>query len=225
MIKRTLMLTACTAMICSLASVQADESRFSGGVGVGTTGLTLDGKLKLSERLYVRTGFNYLEFDLDDKDFEGISYDVETDFTTLNATVDFHPFGNSFFISGGVYAGERTLDMSATPVADVIIGGQTFTAADIGTLQGSATLGEDIAPFLGLGFDSRASSEGPFSYFVQAGVIFTGSPDVSLTSVGGLLSNQQLFLDELAIEEAQLQDDLESYEYYPVLNVGLTYNF
>ena len=78
---------------------------------------------------------------------------------------------------------------------------------------------------MGLGFDSRASSNGPVSYFVQAGVILADAPTVSLTSVGGLLSGDPTFQSELDAEIAQLEEDLESYEYYPVVNVGLTYNF
>lgn len=225
MIKRTLLISTSVAIFCGLSAVQADENRFAPGVGIGTTGISLDAKARLTDRLYARAGYNFLEFDLDDEEYDGVVYDADTDFSTFNAALDYHPFDNSFFVSGGVYAGERTLELVGDLAGPVEIGGQVFTPAQVGSLTGTANIGDDLVPFVGFGFDSRLSVKGPFSYFVQAGVIFTGSPDVSLASVGGTLSGDPLFQAELAAEEQRLQDEVDDYEYYPVLNFGLTYNF
>ena len=55
--------------------------------------------------------------------------------------------------------------------------------------------------------------------------MFTGSPQVNLVSTGGSLSNDTNFQAQLAIEEQNLQNDVDNYEVYPVVQLGLTYGF
>ena len=60
---------------------------------------------------------------------------------------------------------------------------------------------------------------------IIAGAMFTGSPDVQMASSGGTLSNDTNFQNQLAIEEQNLQDDIDDYEIYPVVQAGLTWSF
>ena len=57
--------------------------------------------------------------------------------------------------------------------------------------------------------------------------MFTESPSVTLTSTGGTLSDaeQEIFLQELEKERQNLEDDVEDFKVYPVLQAGLTYRF
>ena len=103
-------------------------------------------------------------------------------------------------------------------------GNQTFTPAQVGTLNAMADL-EDSAPFLGLGWDTTFQGGNGLGFKFIAGAMFTGSPDVSLTSTGGSLSNDANFQNQLAIEEQNLQDDIDDYEIYPVVQAGLTWSF
>ena len=119
--------------------------------------------------------------------------------------------------------GEKTLDLFATPTANVEIGNQTFTPAQVGTLNMKGDL-EDTAPFLGLGWDSSFDTKG-LSFRFIAGAMFTGTPDVSLTASGGTLSNDSNFQAQLAQEEQNLQSDVDDYEIYPVVQLGLNWAF
>jgi hypothetical protein len=55
--------------------------------------------------------------------------------------------------------------------------------------------------------------------------MFTGSPQVDLTASGGTLANDPNFQTQLALEEQTLQDDINDYEIYPVVQAGLTFSF
>jgi hypothetical protein len=55
--------------------------------------------------------------------------------------------------------------------------------------------------------------------------MFTGSPQVNLTSTGGTLSGDASFQTQLATEEQNLQDDIDTYEIYPVIQAGVTLRF
>ena len=104
------------------------------------------------------------------------------------------------------------------------IGNQTFTPAQVGTLGMAADL-EDTAPFVGLGWDTHIRGQRGIGFKFIAGAMFTGSPQVNLTSTGGTLSNDANFQTQLAVEEQNLQDDINDYEIYPVVQSGLTFAF
>ena len=60
----------------------------------------------------------------------------------------------------------------------------------------------------------------PVSFFITAGVLFQGSPSVTLTESTGLVPQ-----GDLDAEAAQIEDDASNYEYYPVVALGLTISF
>lgn len=83
---------------------------------------------------------------------------------------------------------------------------------------------EETAPFIGLGWDTTFENPG-IGFRFLAGAMFTGSPQVNLTSTGGSLSNDSNFQTQLAAEEQALQDEIDDYEVYPVVQAGLTFAF
>jgi len=218
--KRTITLAACA--IAGAATAGAAQAQVAIGGGIGTTGATVEAQVKVMPGVVLRGGYNYLEYEADDT-FDDIAYKGDLDLNTLGAFVDFHPFGNAFFITGGAYLGDKALDLTATPTANVQIGNQTFTPAQVGVLGLTGDL-EDTAPFVGLGWDTTFESTGLGFKFV-AGAMFTGTPQVNLVSTGGSLSNDPNFQAQLAVEEQNLQDDVNDYEVYPVVQLGVTYSF
>lgn len=218
--KRTITLAACA--IAGAGAAGAAQAQVAIGGGIGTTGATIEAQVKIVPGIVLRGGYNYLKYEADDT-YDDIAYKGDLDLNTLGAFVDFHPFGNAFFVTGGAYFGEKSLDLNATPTANVQIGNQTFTPAQVGTLGLTADL-EDTAPFVGLGWDTTFENTG-LGFKIVAGAMFTGSPQVNLVSTGGSLSNDTNFQAQLTIEEQNLQNDVDNYEVYPVVQLGLTYGF
>lgn len=213
-------LTACALAGAAAAGAAQAQVAISGGIG--TTGITAEAQVKVIPNVVLRGGYNYLQYEADDT-YDDIAYNGDLDLNTLGAFIDYHPFGNAFFVTGGAYFGDKSLDLNATPTANVQIGNQTFTPAQVGSLNLTGDL-EDTAPFIGLGWDTSFDSTGLGFKFV-AGAMFTGSPEVNLVSTGGSLSNDANFQAQLAIEEQNLQEDVNDYEVYPVVQLGLTYGF
>lgn len=216
------MITLAALAAAGAAASGAAQAQIAVGGSIGTTGATAEAQIKVAPGINVRGGYNYLQYGADST-YDDIAYDGDLDLTTLGAFVDVHPFGNSFFITGGAYFGEKTLDLFATPTQNVEIGSQTFTPAQVGTLNLAADL-EDTAPFVGLGWDTTFENSG-IGFKFLAGAMFTGSPQVNLTATGGTLSNDANFQAQLAQEEQNLQDDIDDYEIYPVVQAGLTFSF
>lgn len=218
--KRTVRLA--TLLASGAAAAGTAQAQVALGGSIGTTGVAVEAQFKVAPGLHVRGGYNYFQYEADDT-YDGIAYEGDLDLNTLGAFVDLHPFGNGFLLTGGAYFGEKTLDLLATPTGTVQIGNQSFTPAQVGTLNMAADL-EDTAPFVGIGWDTTFENRGIAFKFI-AGAMFTGSPQVNLTASGGTLSNDPNFQTQLAQEEQNLQNDIDAYEIYPVVQAGLTLSF
>ena len=219
--KRTITLAALA--LGAGVGAQAAQAQLAVSGSIGTMGGSVEAQTQITPIIQLRGGYNYLEYGVDDT-YDDIAYDGDLDLTTWGAFVDFRPFSNSFIVTAGAYFGDKGLDLTARPTQNVEIGNQTFTPGQIGTLRATAEL-EDTAPFLGIGWDTTFQGGTGFGFKIIAGAMFTGSPDVSMTSSGGSLSNDPNFQAQLAIEEQNLRDDVDDYEVYPVVQAGLTYSF
>ncbi|MEM9842073.1 MAG: hypothetical protein AAF767_05460, partial [Pseudomonadota bacterium] len=182
-----------------------------------------EGQYQINDMFQIRAGVNYLAFD-EDIDVDDITYDGELDFSGFGAFVDLHPFGGSFFVTGGAYAGGKSIDLTATSDVAIEIGDMIYTPDEYGRLEGDVEF-DDIVPFLGLGWDTTFETDGNWGFNVLAGAAVFGSGDVTLDAVGGTLSDNPLLQAELAQEVQDIEDEIEDYELWPVVQVGLSYRF
>ncbi len=216
-------LAALALVASSLSGLAAADGNFAVTGGIGTMGGSIEGQVKVSDFFQLRAGANYLTFD-ETIDVDDISYDGELDFSGFGAFVDVHPFRNSFFVTGGAYAGDKTIDLLATSDVSVEIGGLTFTPTEYGRLEGDVAF-DDVAPFLGAGFDTTFQGDGHLGFHILAGAAIYGSGDVTLEAVGGTLSNNSLLQAELEQEIRDLEEEIEDYELWPVVQIGISYRF
>lgn len=229
--KTLITLLGCTALFAGCSShssyhpnaQSSNASKFGVGLGVGTTGATVEAKFAPNDAVALRGSFNYLSFSIDEE-FDDIDYDGDFDATTFGGFVDVAPFKNGFVLSGGAFLGDKTLDFDATPTGSVEIGDQIFSPSEVGTLTGKAELAS-FAPYAGLGYDGFIAGSKDWSFNARAGVMFTGSPDVELVSANGSLSSNAILRQELDAEIEAIEDDADDYKYYPVVTIGLTRRF
>ncbi|MEL7033748.1 MAG: hypothetical protein AAGL97_06555 [Pseudomonadota bacterium] len=216
-------LAALALMSAGLSSPALADGDFAITGGIGTMGGTVEGQFQVNDYFQLRAGANYLAFD-EDIDVDDITYDGELDFSGFGAFIDVHPFGNSFFVTGGAYAGGKEIDLVASSTVAVEIGGVVFTPAEYGRLEGDVSF-DDVAPFVGLGFDTTFEGNGNWGFNVLAGAALFGSGDVTLDAVGGTLSNDPVLQAQLAQEIQDIENEIEDYELWPVVQVGLSYRF
>lgn len=205
------------------STASSSDTKLGIGLGVGTTGATIEAKFAPNNFIALRGSFNYLEFSTEEE-YDGITYDGDLDLTTFGGFVDIAPFKNGFVLSGGAFLGDKTFNLLATPSSSVQIGDQSFTPSEVGTLTGQAEL-KSFSPYAGLGYDGFIAGSKSWSFNARAGVMFTGSPQVDLVSVDGLLSNDPTLRAELDAEIAAIEEEADEYKYYPVVAIGLTRRF
>lgn len=208
-----------------LLSGQAAQAQDVGlALRAGTLGLGGELTVGLSDRLNLRGGgYGFgLDFNATEDD---INYDFDLDLLSAGGYVDFHPFAGGFRLTGGVlYVGNDLFAQALPDDGEFDIGDRTFTVAEVGTLTGDLGFNE-VAPYAGIGWGNAVSKDGRWAFMVDVGVLFQGRPDVALASTGGTLSGDPLLTDELRREEANLEDDLGLFRFYPVISLGVAYRF
>lgn len=220
-------LIALTLITVSVGAAEAQSrhprSPITAALNMGTTGVGAEAHLAVGPVFVLRGGIDTLGYDFDET-YGEVDYGGRFDFDTVSGFVDLHPFLNGFLISGGVYVGDRTIDLDARPSATVEIGGATFTPAQVGTLSGRIKLSE-TAPFVGIGYDDAFYREGAWGFRGIVGVAWSQQPEVGLTSSGGSLSNDPAFRARLDAEAREIQEDAEDKAFFPVVQLGLTHRF
>jgi len=213
------------ALISTACNSYSTKNYWGVGGTVGTTGASIEAKYKATDALVLRGNINHLPVS-GDESYDGVDYEADIDMTTAGLFADMHPFRNGFHISTGVYVGEKSASLLGMPSAATVveIGDQSYTGAEIGTLRGRAEY-SDISPFLGVGMDGFIDKSRDWSMSLRGGIMFIGEPDVDLVAEGGLSSDLPAVQDDLVREADNLENELDDYQLYPVLTVGVTRHF
>ena len=206
------------------------------GVHGSTLGLGLNAGYDFSKDLGVRGLANYFNLDFDEKE-AGNEYEGKLKLRSTGALFDWHPFWGAFRLTGGALLNNNALSAS-TKGTSLGIGGHRYDAElDLRVKF------ERIAPYLGIGWTTGRGRSG-LSFSADLGALFRSSPRISATGRAGAcdfaVSNSgaaevacpdgsSVIVDELRrdLEEEhdQLMDDLDKFELYPVLSLGISYRF
>lgn len=192
------------------------------GAKAGTLGIGGELTTNLAPDVHLRAGVQGLGFDFE-AEFDDIDYDVDVDLLNPMLVLDWYPFSGSFRVSAGVVFNNSDITLDATSSQPIEIGGSTYDPADLGSIRGESDF-DAIAPYIGIGFGNPFSSDGRWGFRTDAGIAFIGSPNVTLRATGPF-ANDPALLADLALEEEEIEDDLDVVRLYPVLSFTLYYRF
>ncbi|MEM1379396.1 MAG: hypothetical protein AAGH41_02100 [Pseudomonadota bacterium] len=212
------------ALLLTSTSLTAAHAGVGVDATIGTTGISGHVRADVLPILSLRAGINYLAYDFGEQDFDGNTYDAELDFTQFGLYADLHPFSNGFTVTGGYLFGDRNLELTSVSTTEIDIGGEFFTAEEVGDLSGTGTLG-DGGFYAGIGWDNITRGTGRVRLIARLGVIISDEPSVALESVGGTLSNDPILLSAIEGEIADINDDISDYRFFPVVQVGIGVRF
>lgn len=214
-----------SALLLTVGVAQAEEDGGSFGIGgkYSTLGAGVELGIGLSEHFGVRLGANQYSIS-ETSDIDGIDYDADLDLQSTSLMLDWFPMGGSFYLTAGYVNSGNEITAHAEPEGDITIGDTTYnvTAGEV-VLDGGIELGS--GPYIGFGWGKVPASG--FGFTFEAGVMQMGTPDVSLDVTG----SNAIIVDEINTsgdkerEIANMEDDLDQYELYPVVSVGISYGF
>jgi hypothetical protein len=217
-----LALAAVWAILASPVSL-ADTSL---GLRVGTLGGGIELAHAFTDTLGFRVSVNGLNYN-SNQTYDSINYDAKLKLESGQLLLDWFPFSSNFRLSAGaMYNGNKlTLDGKPSAGGTYTINGTTYTASEIGALNGTVDF-KKAAPYVGLGY-GRPVGKG-LKFAADLGVLFQGSPRSTLSATCGPAASAPTcsqIQSNVAAQQNQLEDDMHVFRYYPVLSIGLAYVF
>ena len=232
------------ALLCSIASIAigatqahaADEmlGKVQAGAHVGTLGAGVNVGLDISEKFAARALFSMWGLDYEETESDN-EYKGDLDLQTIGLVTDWLPFAGGFRVTGGAFLNNNEVSATASG-EDTEFGNNTYDG-QIDMLLDF----ERIAPYFGAGWTSGAIGDPGFSFSVDAGLLYQRAPRLSGSGTAdgcsfsisrggdaaiapGCADAAELKAD-LEQEHMDLSDDLEDFEWYPVLAIGVSYRF
>ena len=186
---------------------------------ISTLGAGLEVAKGLTPNFGLRAGFNYFSYGYEATESD-VSYDLELELKSFAVFADWHPFKGAFRLSGGFLINGNGLSGNAKPTSPVEIGGTDYDLDSVNLEISYKTL----APYFGLGWDTTFGDEDNWGFVFDLGLIYSGSAEAALTAKG-LGTNAALYEENRKKEQDELQNDLDSLKWWPVISAGLVYQF
>jgi len=192
---------------------------FDFGVAAGTAGIGAQVSLQvIPGALAIRAVANTLSFThsttSDDVDYKG-----KLKLNNQWLLLDWAPFSGHFRFSGGLVLNHNSLHLDGTPSnsnGGYVVNGNTYQLSDL-TAQVNF---RKTAPYVGLGWGSTEA--GGLHFIGDIGAIAQGKATVKLTATG---QDAMAAQGDLQKSQADLQSDMNSFRWYPVVQLGLGYRF
>lgn len=191
------------------------------GPRVGTLGAGGELGVTFTDFIKLRGVVQGFSWTLEDKKVGGVDYDIGMDFLTAGLILDFHPLGispvgGSFRVSAGAFYNANSFDLDSKD-REVNLGGTTYQAKLNGDVEFNP-----IAPYVGLGWGTSPGLL-PFDLTVDLGVLYQGAPKVDLSSPQA--DSTPGLAQAMEREEDDIEDDLSSWTWYPVIMLGVAITF
>ena len=203
---------------------------------ISSLGYGIEADWILSDKFSVRGQFNQLSYDDSFKE-DDINYEGTLDLSSFGALLDWHPFGGAFRLTAGGFSVDNELRGFTDEEGTYEIGDSTYTVGPDDDLEARALieLGDGFKPYLGFGWGHSPANKGGLLLSFDIGVLIQGSPEVDLEVTGtavdegsGLtvdFSTDPTVQAEVQKEEDNLEDDLKSFDLYPVVSFGVGWRF
>jgi hypothetical protein len=204
-----------------VAAGAAEGGQWHVGVSGGTLGISPEVGYRFGSHTGLRVNGGFLDYDRSEE-IDDIDYDGTLKLNSVGLMADFYPFGGSFRLSVGARSNSNKIDLVATPTTDVEIGDVSYSPDQVGQLAGGVKF-RKFTPALTLGWGGKLGKG--FTMGLEAGVLLQGSPKFSLAASGGLLANDDEFLEELEKERAQAEEDAEDFKLWPVIQIHFAWRF
>lgn len=226
--------------VCS-AQTESDKpfSRLGVAVKASSLGAGVEAATPLTPRSNLRAGFNMFSYD---RGFhkDGVAYDGQLRFRSVEAHYDFFPFKGSFHVSPGVlvYNGNQITANASVPGGNTFtLNNTTYTSDPSDPINGTGKVDFVRAgPMFTVGFGNLLPrNHHHFSVPVELGVIYTGAPRAALNLGGsacdatGLIcsstTSYPAFQANVQAEQDKLNKDMSAFKFYPVISAGFGFNF
>jgi len=201
------------------------------GVKAGTTGIGLNLSVALTNTVNARLSLTSIDLDdeeetvdVGDSDEGEFEAEADLDFGANALLIDWYIFNGGFHLTAGVLKHGGEADLTGELTTGATFDGVTINPGDIGTIDGELKLADSYQPYIGVGWGRKAGKNGGFSFTADVGIaLLDPSVELEATATGAV---SQADVDAaLKDMEDDAEDELDDFEAWPVLSIGVNYAF
>ncbi len=213
----------------------ASGSAHAVGIGVkaGTVGSGAELTLGLTDTINARISVTDVDigseddtFTVGDNDAGEVDAELDVGIGSSGLLFDWHVFGGGFHLTAGLTRVDASFEFAGTVTGTSIdFNGTTIDASDLdaGAISGDISLGDSYQPYVGFGYGRRAGDGGGLTLTFELGVAML-DPSADFDATSGTLTAQELD-DALSGIESDVEGELDEFELWPVITLGLNYAF
>ena len=158
-----------------LLPLTAHAFGFSLGASGSTIGYGPEAEMKIDKYISLRANLYIGTIKLP-VSYDSVKYTLKQKADTQILALDYHPFGGSFFISGGMARFQNKITAKAKAATTYTISGTQFTSAQTGRIDGVIAYPNKIAPYMGFGL--KSGNEDGLNFKTTIGAIYMKKPSV-----------------------------------------------
>lgn len=197
------------------------------GIHAGLMGPGIDGYYRLDDKTVLRGAYNAFDYDYDATE-EDVDYDATFSFNNAQLGVDYYPFAGSFRLSAAYVQNNNELNLLAVPRGGSFdLNDTSYAATDVGSLRMQVSYPGSGA-YLGLGWGNPVGADKRLGVTFDLGAYYLGKPEVvSQLACGATASPATCaqLKDDAEADRKQMQEDLSDFPFWPLLQLGLSYQF
>jgi hypothetical protein len=213
-------------VVLLFAAPAALSAEVAVGASISTLGVGVEAAFPLGDRFALRLGAHKGSVGRDFTE-DGVDYVGDLELENASLLVDWHPAGGAFRISAGGLVNRN--EVVARASADDLlleIGNVAIPSEAVESFRGTVSF-DNLSPYLGIGASTSFGRDGSWGFLFDLGVAFQGSPEVDLRGslVPELAALEPLFQTQILVEEQNLEREIDDYDLYPVISIGVSYSF
>ena len=191
---------------------------------IGTLGYGAELNFGISESVSSRVGINAYTYKYNGNS-SMVNYDFKWKLQTASAVLDWYPFSGSFRTSIGLLYDNNKVSFDANPTGgNFVINGVAYSTTQVGSLKGTMSFSK-AAPYIGMGWGNPVAKNKGWGLVTDIGALYQNTPTIDLVvTCNDPLVCAQLQTDATA-ENAKLQDDLRHFKWWPVISIGISYQW
>ncbi len=195
----------------------------------GTLGVGAEFAIGMTEQLNLRVGYSAFDYSTEIEDTD-VTYDGDLELRNPSALLDWHAFGGGFRLSvGAVGASTKAVGTGVPTGGTYEINGRVYPASAVGNLDTKIEASNSVAPYIGFGWGNPVDAAGRWTFLLDIGAVYYGSePDVVVNvTCGPALGTAQCtqLRNDVNAERDELVDEVDTFSWYPVLNLGVAFRF
>ncbi len=213
-------------LLFSKTSKGKDNSFYTLSYKAGTLGFGLDLSYYANKTFGTRLNFNGYS-DTRHLSIEQKRYRMQGLLNSTGLIFDIHPWQNSFMFSWGAYYSKSHLKFINKPKSGkIVVGNHSYSSMQVGKAVANIKLKRRINPYFGIGFSSVDKND-KWHFVMDLGAVYIGTPKAKVTAkpLKGFEALGPIMEKESHIEEKNLNRKIEKFKVYPIISIGIGYNF